>query len=571
MMLAMTVMGMQNLDSPCDMARARQEITEEGGLLLAQRPLMWQFDNFMPDDEIAAILESVKSSKSEWKGCGNQEHVEKKHCASIPVSESSSLQRFVNKLGKLWGPHALTLTNIPALRYLPGSGMTPTHHDHTENEEAWDGLPGHHVSKGVPDFSVILYLTGAPPGEATINFPQASVNNNAADTVLNSSSGLWVSPAPGKLLAWVNKQTGSDGSVTVDPTAQHRLGGLPADAPEARYALQLPMSASWPAQCNHEKKSTSAFQHIYDNAHELSRTAVPDVLYSDPQHKRKLSHDSSRGPHSPPRTCPHGSEFQKIVPRIFSGNPGVCNRYECYCHENEASVKEADRHGYIGGYALFNPEEYRCEGKDQVAIHIDTGCKCGEKCYTKEICSAANNVLRSNMLNDKIWSSFKGLDDDGKKQVIGAPSNYVSSDGTLTSNGILLGKTGDHLNKLYHLTLGEPSTKKMIEDEVANCENSCKLVGNFYVCQTELFTPLASDGDWTDCNDYTVTDSITCEVDVPICDESKCDHWCDEYTCDKDRCADCAVCVGVNTDQHCSSWCNVYTCTSTLSSYCDLL
>ena len=50
----------------------------------------------------------------------------------------------------------------------------------------------------------------------------------------------------------------------------------------------------------------------------------------------------------------------------------------------------------------------------------------------------------------------------------------------------------------------------------------------------------------------------------------KCDHWCDEYTCDKDQCIDCPICHGVRTRDHCSSWCNVYTCvSSSLRSCCE--
>jgi hypothetical protein len=44
----------------------------------------------------------------------------------------------------------------------------------------------------------------------------------------------------------------------------------------------------------------------------------------------------------------------------------------------------------------------------------------------------------------------------------------------------------------------------------------------------------------------------------------RCDHWCDQYSCEKEQCSDCPVCkVQAN---YCAPWCNVYTCPV---QYCD--
>ena len=197
-----------------------------GGEQISSSPRAWQFDKFVSTEDVEEIIRAAKSPSTGWAGCGNQEHVTKKHCAQLPVVHGpgfgTALWRLRSRLAKLWGDHVNFMETFAVLRYLPGSDATPLHLDHFENEE------------GVADMSLMLYLTAAPPGTATLNFPYANISNNAADP----SSGLWIDPVPGRLVAWSN-QKHQDGLDVVDAAAKHQLGGLPASAPAARYALQV--------------------------------------------------------------------------------------------------------------------------------------------------------------------------------------------------------------------------------------------------------------------------------------------------------------------------------------------
>lgn len=191
-------------------------VTAIGGHLLSDRPRVHYIPEFLTADEVSLVLGALPPQpwqpvKADYADCDTADGKTEQNVSTAKLQLTAPLQPIVHKLSTLLGANVESITELPALRYAPGHTGLDVHHDRF------------HSDGGMPDATLLIYLTRVPPGASQTIFPDVS---------------LQISPQPGAMLAWMNV----DAQHAVDPTAAHGISALGVDAPTDRIVIQIPVN-----------------------------------------------------------------------------------------------------------------------------------------------------------------------------------------------------------------------------------------------------------------------------------------------------------------------------------------
>ena len=113
-------------------AIATERVPLAGGELLAEKPGVWQFNNFLSTAQVERLLNKLPTESSAWTNCEGNAHGGSrgvKQCSAIPVGRDPLILAVLDQLSATWSVNMTRITSLPVVRYPPGTGATEPHVD----------------------------------------------------------------------------------------------------------------------------------------------------------------------------------------------------------------------------------------------------------------------------------------------------------------------------------------------------------------------------------------------------------------------------------------------------------
>mmetsp|Transcript_12141 Transcript_12141/g.38699 ORF Transcript_12141/g.38699 Transcript_12141/m.38699 type:complete len:249 (+) Transcript_12141:111-857(+) len=168
---------------------------------LAPSPALFATSSFLNASTTAALHETIQHECT-FEPAGSAG----RFACLVPMTASAILNAVVDGFSRLWGINLKNVTQLVAVKFMPGCDTYPLHMDHAN-------LTG------------VLYLNSAEAGAGgEIHFPAADVR---------------VVPKAGQFLTWRSFTEGESGQTVPDPAALHTVSPLAASAAEPRFTLQM--------------------------------------------------------------------------------------------------------------------------------------------------------------------------------------------------------------------------------------------------------------------------------------------------------------------------------------------